>query len=96
MATETETTMTTKAPQAQVDAGDMSTDSTRNGDNHFMDAHDVAAPADGNPEFFYLKGWRLWAVMCTLYLSTLLAALDVVSITCCPHLFNLYWRWPYF
>ncbi|KAK9241400.1 major facilitator superfamily domain-containing protein [Lipomyces kononenkoae] len=41
------------------------------------DQHDVNAPADDAIEPDYLTGWKLWAVMITLYLNTLLAALDV-------------------
>ncbi|EED13803.1 efflux pump antibiotic resistance protein, putative [Talaromyces stipitatus ATCC 10500] len=74
--TETETTTTSKA---EVDAGQFSTASISNGDNQVMEKNDTIAAFDGEEktEFFYLEGWRLWAIMGTLYLNTLLAALDV-------------------
>ncbi|KAG9228616.1 putative efflux pump antibiotic resistance protein [Amylocarpus encephaloides] len=74
MSTQTETTT---APKADADTGHMSTDSTSNGDDHLMEKPDVVAAVDDETEFFYLEGWQLWAIMCTLYLNTLLAALDV-------------------
>ncbi|KAA8575264.1 hypothetical protein MFRU_002g02000 [Monilinia fructicola] len=73
MSTQTETTTT---PKAELDARHSSSDSTRNGGSNRIGVHDVAT-GDEETEFFYLEGWQLWAIMCTLYLNTLLAALDV-------------------
>lgn len=68
------------SPKEEVDARNLSTDPTSNGDsNHLGDHNDIAA-GEKPIEIFYLEGWQLWGVMCTLYLNTLLAALDVVSI----------------
>lgn len=77
--------------KVEVDAGQLSTASTSNGDNQVMEKNDTIAAVDGEgkTEFFYLKGWRLWAIMGTLYLNTLLAALDIVSTTtlfCTSHI----------
>ncbi|OKL55329.1 hypothetical protein UA08_09368 [Talaromyces atroroseus] len=74
MSTQTETT----TPKAEDDTGHLSTASTSNSDNQATGKNDtVAVVHDGKTEFFYLEGWRLWAIMGTLYLNTLLAALDV-------------------
>ncbi|KAB8304591.1 hypothetical protein EYC80_003969 [Monilinia laxa] len=73
MSTQTEKTTT---PRAELDARHSSSDSTRNGASNRIGVHDIAT-SDEETEFFYLEGWQLWAIMCTLYLNTLLAALDV-------------------
>jgi hypothetical protein len=68
----------TATSREQVDAAYASIDSIRNGDNK-LNNNSVPAVEEEN-EFFYLEGWKLWAIMCTLYLNTLLGALDVVSM----------------
>jgi hypothetical protein len=84
--TTTETAST--PPKAEVYSGGQvrvsTTDPTRHGGDAFVPA---SVDVDGKTEFFYLKGWKLWAIMCTLYLNTLLAALDVVSTVFSFHSF---------
>lgn len=75
MLTQSEITVTSKE---QVDAAHASIDLIKNGCNE-SDNHAVAA-VEEETTFDYLEGWKLWSVMCTLYLTTLLGALDVVSI----------------
>ncbi|KAL5316077.1 hypothetical protein ACEPPN_016954 [Leptodophora sp. 'Broadleaf-Isolate-01'] len=74
--TSTETAST--PPKAEVDSGGQvrvsTTDPTRHGGDAFAPA---SVDVGDKTEFFYLEGWKLWAIMCTLYLNTLLAALDV-------------------
>lgn len=50
-------------------------------------AHDSNKPE-------YKNGWQLWVVMCTIFLATLLAALDIVSkpISIKSSLTSLYYR----
>lgn len=67
-----------------VDAAHASIDLAENGDKDMIKKHGTNVPVEEETEFFYLKGWKLWAIMCTLYLNTLLAALDVVSINLFP------------
>ena len=74
----------TAMSKEHVDAAHVSIDSAENGDKDMMNKHNTIAPVEGETEFFYLEGWKLWAIMCTLYLNTLLAALDVVSINLFP------------
>ncbi|KUL92547.1 hypothetical protein ZTR_02653 [Talaromyces verruculosus] len=67
----------TAMSKEHVDAAHVSIDSAENGDKDMMNKHNTIAPVEEETEFFYLEGWKLWAIMCTLYLNTLLAALDV-------------------
>ncbi|KAH7356997.1 putative efflux pump antibiotic resistance protein [Rhexocercosporidium sp. MPI-PUGE-AT-0058] len=74
--TTTETAST--PPTADVDSGGQVRVSTTDATGHGGDAFAPASvDVDDKTEFFYLEGWKLWAIMCTLYLNTLLAALDV-------------------
>jgi hypothetical protein len=76
-----ETSKTTMAAEAEEGH---TTDSTSNGEQFASDSlqekqDGVAAEHAGDdPE--YATGWRLAAIMCTIFLTTLLAALDIVSI----------------
>lgn len=74
----------TAMSKEHVDAAHVSIDSAENGDKDMINKHNTIAPVEEETEFFYLEGWKLWAIMCTLYLNTLLAALDVVSIYISP------------
>ncbi|KAF3406870.1 putative efflux pump gsfJ [Talaromyces pinophilus] len=67
----------TAMSKEHVDAAHVSIDSAENGDKNMINKHNTIAPVEEETEFFYLEGWKLWAIMCTLYLNTLLAALDV-------------------
>ncbi|GAM36680.1 hypothetical protein TCE0_018f05959 [Talaromyces pinophilus] len=67
----------TAMSKEHVDAAHVSIDSAENGDKDMINKHNTIAPVEEETEFFYLEGWKLWAIMCTLYLNTLLAALDV-------------------
>lgn len=81
MSTQSGVTATSKE---HVDAAHASIDSAENGDTDMMKKHGTNVPVEEETHFFYLEGWKLWAIMCTLYLNTLLAALDVVSINLFP------------
>lgn len=65
---------------AEAEAGHTTSD-TSNGVEDKQDGTDVIAPHAGDGEEpVYETGWRLWAVMLTICITTLLAALDIVSI----------------
>lgn len=81
MSTQSGITVTSKE---HVDAAHASIGSAEKGHKDIINKHNAIAPVEEETEFFYLEGWKLWAIMCTLYLNTLLAALDVVSINLFP------------
>lgn len=76
MSTQTETTTAHKAEGEE----DRMTGSTRNGEHDLQEKNGAVAINHDEVKPEYSGGWRLWSVMVTLYLNTLLAALDVVSI----------------
>ena len=81
---------TTMADTAEQDAAEKghTTESTSTGEQFGLDLLQekqagsgiATEPAGDGDEPVYATGWKLWAVMCTIFSTTLLAALDIVSI----------------
>lgn len=69
--------MTTEAEATTTQSSDNVNESTSNSIREKQAAGTFGPDVDEEPE--YLTGWRLTAVMSTILLSTLLAALDIVS-----------------